>query len=268
MTDVLGWPEQNTEELYTWLKEHKYTKSQMSLAPWEILGKYAALDADATWYLYKYLQEVIEQLPVNLREVFWDYHKQDVLTEVRLLIEQQVGGMTINLKKLDEYDRRLCEQIEALRRQFLNHEKIVPIMKGLKESQLAALVAIEPPRLTKAGVPTKRWESWTKRVEELMAAEPNSLFNIDSPKQLAWLFYTKLGFKVQRTTDKGDPSVDNKSLPYFDEVGFPLIRYRKLRDKLKFVTATRNVQIDGVLHPSMTMSGTVTGRLAGGNRGG
>jgi DNA polymerase I-like protein with 3'-5' exonuclease and polymerase domains len=266
-TDILGWPETNTGDLYKWLAEHKYGKGDMHLAPWNILGKYAALDAEATLQLYDYLKEAINtKLPQDVASILWDYTNNDVLTEIHLLIEQQIEGMTINMEKLADYAKELEGHIDAELRAFLTHEKIAPILESLKQAKLDEMSSVVIEKFTKTGSIAKRWETHEQKKQELAAAPIDVVFNADSPKQLAWLFYDKLKYKVQRSTEKGEPSVDNKALPYFGEPGKILSNYRKLRDKLKFVTATQNVQRNGTLHPSMTMSGTATGRLAGGNK--
>jgi DNA polymerase I-like protein with 3'-5' exonuclease and polymerase domains len=239
----------------------------MHLAPWDILGKYAALDAEATLQLYDYLKEVVNtKLPADVASVLWDYTNNDVLTEIYLLIEQQIEGMTINNEKLALFSASLEHQIAAELDAFLTHEKVAPIIEELRQTKLRELDTVTIEQFTKTGTVAKRWEVQQLKRQAIIDATPGQIFNSDSPKQLAWLFYDKLRYKVQRSTEKGEPSVDNKALPYFGEPGKILGKYRKLRDKLKFVTATQNVQRNGVLHPSMTMSGTATGRLAGGNK--
>lgn len=267
MTDVLGWEEANTAELYAWLASQKLGKHDMYLAPWEILGEYAALDADATWQLWTYLMSVIDsKLPPEVGTTLLDYHKQDVITEINLLIEQQIKGMVINLDKLRAYELKLEGLINTELLKFLEHPEIAPLIEELRQTQLAELQASQVEQYTKTGAIAKRWESQQLKYQQTLNAPTWEIFNVDSPKQLVWLFYDKLKFPVQRETPKGEPSVDTKALPYFGEPGKILQTYRKLRDKLKFVVATINVQTNGVLHPSMTMAGTSTGRCSGGNQ--
>ncbi len=265
MTDVLGWDEPNTAELYAWLKANKLGKHDMAQAPWEILGKYCALDSSATVQLHEILLKVIEGLPKDVGANLLDYMEKEVKTELNLLVEQQIKGVTINLEKLDTYGVKLNQQIEELANEFLSQPKVVEAVNELRIATINQLEAIKIEQFTKTGKVAKRWEAHQEKINEMSNLHIRELFNIDSPAQLAWLFYTKLKYKVERTTKKGAPSVDSKSLPYFDKYGEILIKYRKLRDRLKFVDATRNVQRDRVLHPTFKIAGTVSGRLSGGN---
>jgi hypothetical protein len=267
MTDILGWDEPNTAELYSWLAENKLGKAEMSKAPWEILGPYAALDADATWQMFKYLSSVIQSLPIPIQEAMIDCQRGDIVNEINLVVEQQIIGMQVNLQKLAILRAKLEEQILGHRDNFLTQPRVVAVLTGLRDRAIATLEQAEPEKLTKTGSVAKRWESWSVKLAELKVQPAHELFNIDSPKQLAWLLYQELGYKVVTRTEKGDPSVDNKSLIIFGELGDILRKYRKLRDKLKFVSSLEEVQIRGVFHPTMRISGTITGRASGGNSG-
>jgi DNA polymerase I-like protein with 3'-5' exonuclease and polymerase domains len=267
MVDVLGWEEQNTDELYEWLKANNLKKGDMHLAPFATLGHYNALDADATYQLYKYLLEVINtKLPAEIRDTVIEYHRQDSLTMIDLLIEQQIQGIQINEVKLAAYEQKLLKQIEQLRDQFLSLPEVAGALSVLRAAQRLELHHAVPEQWTKTGAVAKRYEAWQRKCEEFDAQPNHELFNVDSPKQLVWLFIDQLGYKTPRTTEKGDASVDNKALGSLGEPGKVLAKYRKLRDKLKFVVAIQNIHHDGILHPSLTMAGTATGRCSGGNQ--
>jgi DNA polymerase I-like protein with 3'-5' exonuclease and polymerase domains len=267
MVDVLGWEEQNTDELYTWLSSNNLKKGDMHLAPFSLIGPYNALDADATYQLYKYLVEVLNSRFIpEIRDTIIEYHRQDSLTMIDLLIEQQIAGIHVNLEKLATYEQKLILNITRLRDKFLELDEVQLPLQYLRRTQIDHLTAAEPERLTKTGVRTKRHEAWERKCQELRDLPDHELFNVDSPKQLIWLLVDQLGYKTPRVTEKGDASVDNKSLSSLGEPGRVLARYRKLRDKLKFVTAIQNIQQDGILHPSLTMAGTSTGRMSGGNQ--
>lgn len=265
MTDVLGWDEPNTAELYAWLKANKLGKFEMAKAPWEILGPYCALDSSATIQLHEILQKAVSDLPSEVAGNIKDYLEKEVKTEINLLIEQQIKGVCINTKKLDLYSTELNQQIKALEQQFMSQPKVAAAILDLRIANIKELQDVVIEQFTKTGTVAKRWEAHQAKIKAMETLPSEELFNIDSPKQLAWLMYEKLKYKVGRTTEKGEPSVDSKSLPYFDEYGQILIKYRKLRDRLKFVTAANNVQINGVYHPTFKLAGTVSGRLAGGN---
>ncbi len=268
MTDVLLWPEQNTEDLYAWLKANKMGKEQMSWAPWELLGKYAALDAEATYLLYDELTMQLQQhpMPDQVKANLLDYHDVDTQNLIALLREQQIEGMQVDMELLDKYAAEREASIVKYRADFFAHELVQGPFERLHDKQIAELLAMEPPQLTAKGDRTKRWEAWHAKVLELNGAHYSDIFNMDSPQQLAWLFYTELKYPVAKETTGGQASVDKKVLGQLGPIGKLLMDYRKQRDKLKFVESLRGTQINGVLHPMVMVSATVTGRCGGGNR--
>jgi hypothetical protein len=96
MVDLLGWDEPNDFDLMGWLKRNGFRKGEMAKAPWELLGKYNALDAGATHQLYNYLTSVL--LQHEWGTLVWNYHQQEYLGEVNLLIWQQFEGMTLDME--------------------------------------------------------------------------------------------------------------------------------------------------------------------------
>jgi len=56
--NVLGWPTTNKTALDAALKERNWTKADMWQLPVEIIGPYCAIDADAAWQGWIYLNEV------------------------------------------------------------------------------------------------------------------------------------------------------------------------------------------------------------------
>lgn len=262
MTRVLGWKESNEEDLYAWLKSNKLTAARMAEAPWEILGKYNALDSAATWQLYKCFMELISDN--SWGESLWHYHRNEFRTEIELLIEQQMAGMTIDLTALSEFDAKLEGDIEAKRQEFLNHPDVLPHVQEYQLLLAQEVRSNEPPQFTKTGKVAARYTRWEEKLREVSSRLD---FNIDSPKQLQWLLFDKLGYDCPIKTDKGVKSVGKKALPHLGELGKMLKDYRELRDRRKFVTALRNVQRDGVFYPAVKPAATVTGRCGGGVEG-
>lgn len=258
MEDILGWPESNEKDLYEWLRSNKMGKSEMAKAPWSILGKYNALDAAATWELFKYFSMVIEK---NGMYHLKSFLSMELYTSIELVIEQQYHGMTIDLQQLSSYAVELDKEIESKRTEFLEHSEVKPLVKEYQDAVVAELRKAEPPRLTKTGKVAARYLKWEERVAKHSSQID---FNIDSPKHLQWLLYEKLQYSHNVRTDKGDMSVGKKALPYLGPLGKLLKEYRELRDRRKFVTSLAGVQKDGVFHPSVKIHATVTGRSGGG----
>ncbi len=85
-------------------------------------------------------------------------------------------------------------------------------------------------------------------------------FNINSDDQLADVLYKKLKYTPQKTTESGNPSVDQEAL---QALGIPMVddylRYRKL-DKIRntFLRNLLREQHDGWLHPFLNLNTTRT----------
>lgn len=260
MRDVLGWEESNEKDLYAWLKSNKLKASDMAQAPWDILGKYNALDSAATWQLYKYFLKIIEDN--DWKECLLDFHRQDFVNLIELTIEQQKEGMKINIDALTSYDERLKEEIEEKKQEFIRHPRVAPELEFYKRCVVEEFKKTIPPQFKKDGkTTTARFTRWEHKLEELRRSQP---FNVDSPQQLQWLLYERLMIDCPIKTDKGLPSTGKKALPHLGELGKLLKAYRELRDRRKFIKSLQGVMRDGRFHPKLKIHGTVTGRSSGG----
>jgi DNA polymerase I-like protein with 3'-5' exonuclease and polymerase domains len=262
MVDVLGWEESNEADLYGWLKDNKLKAKDMAQAPWDILGKYNALDAAGTWQLYKALRATIEEH--GWENNVLEFHRKDFVNLIKLLIEQQISGMSIDIQALEKFDTQLSEKIEEKRQEFLADPEVKPHVEYYQEVIIEELKKLEPPKLTKKGEITARYQKWEEKVAE---AHNRIDFNIDSTQQLQWLFYERLFYECPIKTEKGVTSVGKKALPHLGALGKLLKEYRELRDRRKFVTALKNVHQNGVLYPTIKPHGTLTGRSSGGEFG-
>lgn len=257
MIDILGWEEPNTEELYSWLKEHKLSKGEMWQAPADILGKYCAMDAVATFHLYEYFSTVVKDFP-SLAE----YMKEQFIPLSRLVVAQQFNGIHINVIKLRAYYESLHAKLDEALRSFLSHPDIRPHIDEYNGAIVDKLRANMPVQLTKQGKVSKLWE---RRVDKIAEAEQTNHFKITSKDQLIWLFYNKMGFKPTRFTEKGKPQVDKNVLPTLGEHGKAINDYNKVLKEMQYVRACLNMCDDNdVLHPQLKTPGTNTGRLSGG----
>lgn len=260
MTHILGWPETNEKDLDDWLLKNKLKKKDMAQAPWDILGKYNALDAVASWQLYKYFLKTMEYH--EFTEAVQDFQKDEFINLVKLLIEQQVNGMHIDIPALMEYDDELTEEIEEKRQEFIHCDEVESHIDYYQQCIIEDFKKKEPPKLKKDGGITVRWTKWEAKLEALKKRYD---FNLNSNDQLQWLFYESMGLDCPVKTEKSPlPSVSKKAIPYLGPAGVLLQQYRTLRDIKKFVTALKNVHVDGIFHPTIKPHGTLTGRGAGG----
>ena len=262
MTTILGWGEENTEDLDTWLRANKLKKSDMAKAPFEILGPYNALDAGATWQLFCYLKNLISYY--SWGTTLWEYHQLDFLGEVCLLIEQQFSGIHIDVPKLKRYQQELNRKIFETKQEFLSHPEVTPVVNEFNDLKIKEIKDKEPEEFTKTGKQSARWRAWKIKLDMALEAQH---FNIDSTAQLSWLFYQKLKLPVLRVSKSGNPAVDKKAVALMGPLGKILSKYRGYRDELKFVDSTLSLQREGVFHPQVKSIATVSGRLGGGVSG-
>jgi hypothetical protein len=228
----------------------------MACAPFDILGVYNGLDSAGTYQLYEYLHTFAAQFPV-----WWDYHQNDYMNEVVLLIEQTLDGLPVDLEQVSGHGEKLDIAIGTKLSEFLAHPDVSPHVASYNEDVVQQLISEEPPKLKKDGGVTVRWEKWQAKVN---TARCICHFNTDSPAQLSWLFYEKMKLPVKRRTDKDEPSVDVKAISGMGVVGRMLLEYRKLRDERKFITTVNNVHVNGIIHPRLISPGTITGRISAG----
>lgn len=315
---LLGWEETNERDLLEWLVRAGYTtatrksiddvketddwfevqspledstwakadKGEMWRAPPEILGKYCALDAQATYLL---LTKVL--LPALDRfHVLRDFHQEVFLTEVRILIEQELSGIAVDVEGLHAHADHLRKEIDVALHKFLEHPEVAP---GIAEYNAEVLkehdakepprfnkekrTPAEPPKYTKTGAVSQRWLAWQEKAQthpevskrwtlwkdKRDALTTQNHFNAASGQQLSWLFYQHLGKPVMLTTDSGAPAVDGRAMGLWGEPGALLRKRSKLEKELGYVEAAAQYQRNGIIHPQFRVPGTLTGRLSG-----
>lgn len=250
--EMLGWEDKGDVELVEWLDANKLTKGDMWRAPRDILGKYCALDAEATYQLY---HQVL--LPtVNKFEAYKEYHKAflDLVWHVR---EMRMEGIHIDNPQLTAYNHELQVRIKEKRTTFLMHPNIIQNVLDFNKTVYIQEVmekepskfkkgdelGNEPAKLKKDGGLSQNWVKWDTRRQELESKVPEvsqtwlnwdkkdqtystartmffqhepevdlGLFNLQSSKHKQWLFYEALSFEVKVYT-----SNENNPQPAVDE---------------------------------------------------
>ncbi len=261
MTNLLGWDADNTDELSAWLETNDLKKKDMHKAPWSILGKYAALDAGATFQLYHFFIDQLTKVPVG--ETLYDYIHNDLVVLTNLVVEQNKYGILVDKEQLDNYRDQLQAEIDSWAAKFVAIPEVATGISAYNEKYMEDFRRTEPTaKMTKAGVETANYTKWKQKLAE-RAIENH--FNIDSPSQLQWLLYTHMGLKSIKGTEKGANSVDKSTLKTLGEPGKILAEYRIVRDILKFVTAVGNLSEEsGKIFPLYNIYGTLSGRCSGG----
>ena len=227
----------------------KEQKSMADLAPEEVLD-YAAEDADVTLRLDAVLRPKAAQAGTlaALEE------SEEPL--VPILLEMERAGVTIDVAALARYGAELETEIRGLESEIFSFNTAdgravsPPAADGRAVSPLTADGrAVSPPAADGRG---------TRPI------------NLDSPKQLADLLYTKLGLKPASTkkTQSGQFSTDEKTLQSIVD-DHPVVRkileYRACT-KLKSTYVDKLPQcidpFDGRVHTTFAQAFTETGRLS------
>ena len=276
-----------------WIKPKK---EEMWRAPAEILGFYCGIDAASTYQLLTecFLPSIQGQ---PYEEMLLNYH--DIYVDnIRLLVSQQLSGITINKPKLEKHHAKLLDGISRHTDEFLNHPEVRPHATTYNELKLQELMEAEPvkykkqkwpkePKQFKAdGTQSLAWEKWREKNEQMKADGPQLTshwitwnekvlsakqvehLNIKSGPQMQWLFYERLDFPIIMTTKSGQPSTGTDALPGFGEVGKLL---KKQKDDVKEEGYVKGCLENLVqykvrehrIHPQFRVPGTLTCRLAG-----
>lgn len=319
--NLLGWEETNEAELDRWLVKrglfmtdlkknpegnHQYpvlnkaeelryarpNKAEMWQAPPSILGYYCGVDAASTYMLMtEILEPAIKSLPDSAQSIFNEYHKM-FITNVKILIEQQLYGVNIDTRQLKTYHSKLLNDIEESKQLFLKAKELAPYFNQIKQEALDELKLTEPAKYKKHKLPkeptkflkgsdkvsptwlkwkakvdqdtgpevSKNWLNWQERYNEL---NYNWEFNLNSGPALQDLFYTRLGHPVKVRTDSDQPATDSSALKFFGEPGRLLQTYKDLVKEEGYVKACLEKTYYDTLNLQFRVPGTLTGRLAG-----
>lgn len=189
---LLGWEYKGDIELDEWLRSNGYIDSRgrvikgaMHNAPDSILGKYCNLDAQSTWDLYQWIfYPVLERFP----ELDF-YHKRDFMNLIKLIDTARRDGLTIDLANLAKHKENLQKEMDQLLDKFYNDSPATSLIKEYNESVVVQHYNKMPAKTTKAGTPSKNYEKWKTKLEDLKNTQH---FNANSKQQLAMLFYDRL----------------------------------------------------------------------------
>lgn len=276
--DLLGWEDAGDIELDEWLVAaghvkvtKKPDKSKMYLAPAEILGYYCGLDCASTYQLWaEVMLPSIEGYPWKQR--YLDYH--DVfLDNVKLLAENQLTGIPVDKPEMERFNAWLLQEIVDIQAEFWALPEIAALLPDYAAENckpLARKLAAEPPKqFKKNGEVSKNYLKHFEQIELLRStAQPN----LNSTDDLAWIFYTKLGYPILTETPAGKPGTGRSALPGW---GTPGAKIKELKDTVKLqgyvekcLSLLREYPLEGGkteyrIHPHFIAPGTLTGRLAG-----
>jgi DNA polymerase family A len=155
-------------------------QSQMAKCPPGILGRYAALDCEATYIFYT--QHI---LPLMQRfQVYADFHAKEFMTSEKLFVLQQLYGMRMERDALLKFQAELTVKTDEARTTFLRFPQVADGVAKINAQRLAELDAEkpaqqflkgkperpEPRKYTVKGEVTEGWKKWHQRSLEAQDA--------------------------------------------------------------------------------------------------
>jgi DNA polymerase I-like protein with 3'-5' exonuclease and polymerase domains len=291
--NILGWTDSNEHELDEWLCINGYyrgvrrvddtpealrklyqegklkpEKGEMWRAPFDIIGKYCCLDAEACYLLYTQILKPVSTKFPALEEWF----HRDFMHLIQQLIDQKIHGMLTDREGLRLYGEDLKSDIDRITAEFLSRPEVQGPIREIENEMRAEVYEKQPPQFVKSGKLSKNYEKWLARCELIdLGGMPEYNFNIQSGDQLRKLFYDKLKFEPTIFTDNEtnpQPAVSIKAMKKMGDLGMLLVERADRVKALSYVDAYIELTEghtfnSGTMHPSFRAPGTVTGRLSG-----
>lgn len=268
-----------------WTK-YKADKNKMCMAPSNILGKYGGLDSQSTWSLYRLYKRSFKRFPeLDL------YHNREYATLGKLAVEQSWGGFHVDEKRLRIYYRELFDKLIEIEGEFRASDA-APFIDEYNKMELQEHLDKEKFPFTSTGTVSKNWIKWDDRREEL---EKNlNRFKITgkgSDTGLKWLFFERLfettppklvkdrrgdyetvdviddsgqNIVTLRLSKAGRLPFDKDIIPQLGTCGEILSQYNELLTEVGQIKNMIDSLVKGIHYPDMKLSGTVSGRCAGG----
>ena len=277
--EVLGWDEAYESELYEWLDANNLKAKGMWQAPDHILGKYCAMDAQATLALYNVWKDnYVDRFPVLTEAMELSMDLQGVINEAFF------RGMAVNKTALVDYICQLTKDVIDIRTEIYNNLSVQSFITTIYNNKRQELIAKEPPMYTKTGKISARYNKWNEKVEAITFVSAEELFNLNSKKQLIEFFtsqykhevfvddrgYNKVRWYVgdksfvSDATPSGNVKVDKSVLPKLGEIGVLLNRMNGIIKLRGYAQAMRDSLKGGIHNTDMRPWATLNGRPAGG----
>ena len=219
-------------------------KAEMWRAPKEILGKYAALDAEATWLLWdKVLRPAWDYF-----EVYQEYHKTWLAGPHGLQyhhVWQKLRGLSINTEKLATLRTNLERRLGELETAFREHAEVKAHISKFEHDVLAQLMqerpnmwkklpelGAEPDKYTKKGPVSQSWVKWEeKRVSLEQLKKDIKLYEALeawTPLTEAQVSHHWKGWRQRFTEAAGSKhfnmrSAEHKRKLFYDAMGYPVL---------------------------------------------
>jgi DNA polymerase I-like protein with 3'-5' exonuclease and polymerase domains len=213
-------------------------------------------------YTYRLFQVLADRVRA---EGSWAFYTERMLEWSKMVREMEIKGISISLAELDLVEKEYTAKRDHLKAKldemwaeahhFYRLREMETVSKKYEEMAAAQIAKGRDAEKIKQ----KYFELCTKAYSKI---EP---FNYASPAQMSWLLKEYLGLDI--TDPEGEESTGKAVLNKLAADGREDIKtYLDWREADKVLTmylpTYRELQVDGVIHPSFNLTGTRTGRTS------
>lgn len=236
--------------------------------------EYVLKDCRYTFLLAQYLMSKMDDRVL-------EFYNEWLMPKVRMLLDMEIKGITIDLEELDRQDmaaredrgyaKRALDELWAKPMEHYHAEQIREVCENYRQKAEVAVQRLKMPKLKDQNKALERYQSKIQKAQKRYADLENKAigviepFNIDSPKQLSWLLkdYYNLDIENFEGEESTGRSVLNRLANEGREDIKKFLEYRKLNKLVtSFFPTYRDLHKDGIIHCTFNPTGTRTGRLS------
>jgi len=200
----------------------------------------------------------------------YSFYKEKMMPWVKMLLDCELRGIKLSWPNLIQTEAELTEAAGRLSRELDQHwcaahikyrsnlvREIVEKYTLMKDT---AVDKLKKPTQMKVNKTINRYDLLSRNAE----ARIDQKLNYQSPKQMTWLLKDHLGLDIK--TVEGEESTGKAVLERLSQKRDDVKTFLEFRKTSKLLTAFiptyKELQIDGIIHPTFKITGTRTGRLS------
>ena len=250
------------------------------LIPWHILKPYNAMDCDVTYRVFDQFLPIIE----GNEDINWLYH--NIMMPGSIALQTiEINGMYVDTDWLDFLNEKYPGEIERIVERLHQFPEVLAVEREYEERWVERCNIGQVKKAMRTDEQQSKFEKYKKYDP---SKEGGGKFKFSSTKQLQELLYVRLGLRGEVLTESGeDYRKENgismkrlKDLPYtcFSTSDDALIQLAKQHPMPQILQEFRkashllnnfvkgmyeNITPDGLVHPTMNIHATATGRTSG-----
>lgn len=297
--EVLGWTETQEVELDNWLMDNghitktgKPDKAMMYLAPDDILGKYCALDAQSTLYLYEiWLKHYVPKFPAIKEAMELTMDLQAVVNEAFF------RGLAVDKNQLEIFGEQLDEEMGEQALALYSDDRVKAFAAAKKAEIIEEVKANPPKKITKKdGTYAAAYYKWKDKISDMEneAIDISQLVTISSNQKLIEFLKTLYEIEVvikdnsnpkkcrgyavwecndtdekftAGITDTGGIQLNKNALVWLGDIGKIILTYRaKLKTRGYVDSMLDSLDGNDIHNTDMKPWSSLNGRPTGGSK--